>query len=189
MDFKASLDVVAAAKSLLTRALILVLDSCLEPPTCHSRFWNELSTCWSWANWYLAPTLSQCTSCANCVRSFPSWRLISRSCCTFSSAAAVRSYPSRVRSINLLNSSSRVLRARFSGGSCTVKSTSVSTWSSFTSTGDFGLTAGTEAGAEAGRDTIPSSATVSVSFSGVFAASAMLPISNREERTALTLQD
>ena len=44
MDFKASFDV-EAAKSLLTRLLILVFDSCLEPPTCHSRFWNELSTC------------------------------------------------------------------------------------------------------------------------------------------------
>ena len=189
MDFKASFDVVEAAKSLLTRLLILVFDSCLEPPTCHSRFWNELSTCWSWANWYLAPTLLQCTSCANCVRSCPNWRDISRCCCTFSSAAAVRSYPSRVRSINFLNSSSRDVRARFSGGSCTGKSASLSTWSSFTSTGDVGLTVGTEAGAEAGRATIPSTATVSVSFSGVVAASAMRPISDREERTALSLQD
>ena len=32
MDFKASFDVVEAAKSLLTRLLILVFDSCLEPP-------------------------------------------------------------------------------------------------------------------------------------------------------------
>ena len=165
-------------------ALMLVWDSAFVPPTCHSRFWNELNTCWSWANWYLVPTFSQCTSCANCAMSLLLWRLMSRCCWTLSNAAAVRSKPSLVRFINSPISSSRDLRAFFSGGSWTPKSPSSSTWSSFSSVGDFGLAGG----AEAGKATCPGVfspteappwlevSTASGLLSWAFTASAMLPI-------------